>query len=190
MKKLSLFVAAICSVLSLFSQENVTYQKPPKEILELVDIQRAPSISIDSKNENILFTYRKMYKNLEDLSQDEMRLGGLRINPKTNISSSVTYVNDLKLRKFKATVLTNVSGLPSNPKIANISWSPNEKFIAFTHTSDKGLELWLLDVDKAQAKKWTDDVLNGNPGNPITWFRNSESVLVKVLPKGVERIRS
>lgn len=183
MKKLSLLVAAFCSIFYFFSQENVTYQKPPKEILELVDIERAPSISIDSKNENILFTYRKMYKNLEDLSQDEMRLGGLRINPKTNISSSMTYVNNLKLRKFKATVLTDVTGLPANPKIANITWSPNEKFIAFTHTSDMGVELWLLDVDKAQAKRWTDDILNANPGNPITWFRNSESVLIKVLPK-------
>lgn len=183
MKKFSLLIAGICSVFYFFSQENVTYQKPPKEILELVDIERAPSISIDSKNENILFTYRKMYKNLEDLSQEEMRLGGLRINPKMNISSSITYVNNLKLRKFKATVLTDVAGLPVNPKIANITWSPNEKFIAFTHTSDMGVELWLLDVDKAQAKRWTDDILNANPGNPITWFRNSESVLIKVLPK-------
>ena len=184
MRKISLLIAGIACLFQVFAQENVTYQKPPKEILELVDIERAPSISIDSRNENILFTYRKMYKNLEDLSQDEVRLGGLRINPKTNISSSVTYVNKLRLRKFKATVLTDVSGLPANAKIANITWSPNEKFIAFTHTSDEGLELWLLDIDKAQAKKWSDGILNANSGNPITWFKNSGSVLVKVLPKG------
>ncbi|MFN5415691.1 MAG: prolyl oligopeptidase family serine peptidase [Flavobacteriia bacterium] len=182
MKKITGLLAVFSLVNFLVAQENVSYQKPPKEILELVDIERAPSINIDSKNENILFTYRKMYKNLEDLSQEEMRLGGLRINPKTNISSTVTYVNNLKLRKFKATVLTDVTGLPTNPKIANISWSPNEKFIAFTHTSDKGVELWLLDVDKAQAKKWSNDILNANMGNPITWFKNSESVLIKVLP--------
>ena len=167
----------------IFSQENLTYQKPPKEILELVDIERAPSVSIDSKNENMLFTYRKMYKNLDDLSQEEMRLGGLRINPKLNISSTITYVNNLKLRKFKATVLTEVKGLPTNPKIANITWSPNEKFIAFTHTSDLGVELWLLDIDVASARKLTSDLLNANTGNPITWFKDNESLLVKFLPK-------
>lgn len=183
MKKLALVCLSIFAFGALNAQENVTYQKPPKEILELVDIERAPSISIDSKNENILFTYRKMYKNLEDLSQEEMRLGGLRVNPKTNISSSVSYVNNMKLRKFKANVLTEITGLPKNPKIANISWSPNEKFIAFTHTGDKGLELWLLNIETAQAKKWSDDILNANMGNPITWMRNSEAVIVKALPK-------
>lgn len=183
MKKSLLIGCLLFSALTLFSQENLKYQKPPKEILELVDIERAPSISMDSKHENILFTYRKMYKNLEDLSQEEMRLGGLRINPKHNISSSVTYVNNMKLRKFKANVLTDVTGLPTNPKIANIIWSPNEKFIAFTNTTDKGLELWILDVDKAQAKKCSEEILNANVGNPISWFQSSEAVLVKTLPK-------
>lgn len=183
MKHTSLIFCLIFIFSKLFSQENLTYQKPPKEILELVDVERTPNVMMDSKNENILFTYRKMYKNLEDLSQEEMRLGGLRINPKTNISSTMTYINNLKLRKLKATVLTEISGLPSNPKIANLSWSPNEKFIAFTHTSELGVELWLLDIDKASAKKMSDYLLNANTGNPITWFKDNESLLVKFLPK-------
>jgi hypothetical protein len=41
----------------------------------------------------MLLTYRDSYKTLDDLNQDEMRLGGLRINPTTNISSTVTYMN-------------------------------------------------------------------------------------------------
>jgi hypothetical protein len=40
----------------------------------------------------MLLTYRDSYKTLDDLNQDEMRLGGLRINPTTNISSTVTYI--------------------------------------------------------------------------------------------------
>jgi dipeptidyl aminopeptidase/acylaminoacyl peptidase len=183
MKKLAILIGIIFSVNLISAQENLTYQKPPKEILELVDVERTPSVMMDSKNENILFTYRKMYKNLDDLSQEEMRLGGLRINPKTNISSTMTYINNLKLRKLKATVLTEIAGLPTNPKIANITWSPNEKFIAFTHTSEQGVELWVLDVDKASAKKMSEDLLNANAGNPITWFKDSESLLVKVMPK-------
>jgi dipeptidyl aminopeptidase/acylaminoacyl peptidase len=183
MKKITLICCILFGINFYFSQENLSYQKPPKEILELVDVERTPSVLMDSKNENILFTYRKMYKNLEDLSQDEMRLGGLRINPKANISSTMTYINNLKLRKLKATVLTDVKGLPNNPKIANLTWSPNEKFIAFTHTADNGVELWILDVDQALAKKLNYDYLNANSGNPITWFKDNESLLVKFLPK-------
>jgi hypothetical protein len=47
----------------------------------------------------MLLTYRDSYKTLDDLNQDEMRLGGW-INPTTNISSTVTYMNNIKLRKI------------------------------------------------------------------------------------------
>lgn len=164
------------------SQENITYQMPPKEILALADYERAPSISMDENREYILFSYRNTYKNLEDLNQEEMKLGGLRINPVTNISSTVTYINNLKIRKFADKELTQVSGLPTNPRITNISWSPNYKKISFTHTTQKGVELWVIDVASASAKKLTEDIINANIGNPSSWFKNSESLLVRTLP--------
>jgi dipeptidyl aminopeptidase/acylaminoacyl peptidase len=170
------------------SQENLTYQKPPKEIMELVDYDRAPSVMTDSKNEYILFTYRNTYKNLEDLSQEEMKLGGLRINPITNISSTITYNNNLKIRKFKGTELVQVSNLPSNPKIAYLSWSPDEKKIAFTNTTSTGVELWVIDVLTSKAQKVTEGTLNANLGSPFTWFKDSQSLLVKMLPKKREAL--
>ncbi len=101
MKKLLTFLFLGMSFSAVKAQENVTYQKPSKEILELADYQRAPSVNMDSKKEYMLLSYRNTYKTLDDLNQEEMRLGGLRINPITNISSSVTYINNLKLRKVK-----------------------------------------------------------------------------------------
>jgi dipeptidyl aminopeptidase/acylaminoacyl peptidase len=180
MKKI-IVLAFVTSFFALKAQESLTYQKPPKEILELVDVERAPSVLIDSKHENMLFTYRKMYKNLEDLSQEEMRLGGLRINPKINISSTVTYITNLKVRKFKETNMVDVKGLPVQARIANLIWSPDEKFVAFTHSTATGLELWLLDVNAATAKKWSNEVLNANMGNPIVWFKSSDAVLVRCV---------
>jgi len=82
------------------AQENITYQKPSAEILKLADYQRPPSVLMNSKKDWVVFTYRPTYKTLEDLSQSEMKLGGLRINPVTNISSSMTYSNNLKIRKI------------------------------------------------------------------------------------------
>ena len=49
----------------------------------------------------MLLSYRNTYKTLDDLNQTEMKLGGLRINPVTNISSTVTYINNLKIRKLR-----------------------------------------------------------------------------------------
>jgi dipeptidyl aminopeptidase/acylaminoacyl peptidase len=165
------------------AQENISYQKPPKEILELADYERAPSVSMDTKKEYMLLSYRNTYKTLDELNQEEMRLGGLRINPITNISSTVTYINNLKLRKIKEKAEIQIVGLPQNLKITNISWSPNEKKIAFTNTTNSGVELWIVDVLTATAKKITQDNLNANLGNPYTWMKDNETLLVKMLPK-------
>ena len=48
--------------LRAFAQENVTYQKPSKSILGLVDYERAPSVVMDTKKEYMLLTYRNTYK--------------------------------------------------------------------------------------------------------------------------------
>ena len=164
------------------AQENVTYQKPPKEILELADFERAPSVSMDTKKEYMLLSYRNTYKSLDDLNQEEMRLGGLRINPITNISSTVTYINNLKIRKVKDKNEIQVKGLPENAKITNVSWAPNEKVIAFTNTTANGVELWTIDVATAQAKKITSDNLNANLGNPYSWMKDSQQLLIRVIP--------
>jgi len=163
--------------------ENLKYQTPPESILQLADYERAPSVSIDTKKEYMLLSYHRTYKSLDDLNQQEMSMGGLRINPVTNIGSSVNYVHNLKVRKVVDAEPIQVKGLPANPRIAFVSWSPDEKKIAFTNTAYKGVELWVLEVATATATRLTEPVLNANLGNPLNWYRNSCQVLVRVLPK-------
>lgn len=181
--RLLLFVTFLSLSFSLKAQENVTYQKPSAEILALADYERAPSVNMDSKKEYMLLSYRNTYKTLDDLNQEEMKLGGLRVNPITNISSTVTYINNLKLRKVAEKVEKQVTGLPENARIANLSWSPNEKKVAFTNTTNKGVELWIIDVATASAKKITSDNLNANLGSPFNWMKDNETLLIKVLPQ-------
>ncbi len=182
-KTILILIAALTINLVTTAQENLTYQKPSAEILALADYVRAPTVTMDSKKEFMLLSYRDTYKSLNDLNQEEMRLGGLRINPVTNISSTISYINNLKIRKISAQDEIQVSGLPQNPRIAYISMSPNEKKIAFTHTTDKGVELWVLDVETAQATRLTEAIVSANMGNPISWLNDNESMLIRLLPK-------
>ncbi|KOY87400.1 aminoacyl peptidase [bacterium 336/3] len=179
MKFYFLIGLALTSV--VHAQENVIYQKPSKEILEIADFENAPSVLMNNKKEYMVLSYRNTYKSLEDLNQEEMRLGGLRINPITNISSTVNYVNNIKIRKVKEQNEIQVQGLPQNPKITNYAIAPNDQMLAFTHTTPTGVELWVVDFATAQAKKLTNATLNANVGNPISWFNDSQSLLVKML---------
>jgi dipeptidyl aminopeptidase/acylaminoacyl peptidase len=184
MKKI--LIASIALLLrgqAALAQENLTFQKPPAGILALADYERAPSVSMDSRKEYMLLSYYSTYKSLDELNQEELRLGGLRINPLTNISSAVTYVNNLKLRKIAGTEEVQVSGLPPNPKIAFISWSRDESKIAFTNTAAAGVELWALDVKTARAARLTGPVLNANLGKPYNWLGDNATLLVRLLPR-------
>ncbi|RZJ65272.1 MAG: S9 family peptidase [Flavobacterium sp.] len=176
------FAALFLLALPALAQENLTYQKPPKEILDLADYERAPSVQLDTKKEYMLLSYRATYKTLDDLNQDELRLGGLRINPNTNISSTVTYITNLKVRKVKGTNDMQVSGLPENAKISNLYWSPDETKIAFSNTVANGVELYVLDVASAKAVKLTDARVNAALGNPFLWYGDGKRLLVKMLP--------
>ncbi|WP_346237615.1 S9 family peptidase [Niabella insulamsoli] len=185
MRLYTLFFTLLFSVsLSLFAQEDLAYQKPSAPILSLTDYERAPTVSMDTKKNYMLLSYRDVYKSLDDLNQEEMRLAGLRINPVTNISSTVTYLKNLKIRKIKDVKAepTQVSGLPENPRISYTSWSPDDSKIAFTNTTAKGVELWVIDVATAVASQLTDDNLNANMGAPFSWHKDNKTLLVRMIP--------
>ncbi len=182
MNKLFLSLMCMTTTISGFSQENIEYQKPPASILELVDVERAPIVSLDSKKEKMVFYYRDAFKTLNDLNQPEMRLAGLRINPKTNITSTTSYYTNIKYKSLYEKDLHEITGLPQNALITHTSLSPDETKLAFTNTVNNGVELWVIDLKSLQAKKLTDATLNANSGTPYSWFSNSISLLVKVLP--------
>lgn len=171
------------SAISGYSQENIEYQKPPASILELVDVERAPIVSMDSEKEQMIFYYRNAFKTLSDLSQPELRLAGLRINPKTNISSTTNFFNNIKYKKRADENLQEIKNLPDNAKITHPAFSPDETKLAFTNTSTDGVELWVVDLTTLQATQLTDPILNANAGMPYSWLDDNEGLLVKMLPK-------
>ncbi|MEZ7495243.1 prolyl oligopeptidase family serine peptidase [Leeuwenhoekiella aequorea] len=183
MKKISYFALMLFLTTPLFSQENLDYQKPPKEILDLVDVPRAPAVVMNSEGDTMLLLYRDSYKTIAELSEEELRLGGLRINPKTNIGSRTIFYNDVKIKGIEETEARSISGLPQNPLLSNFTWSPDETKMALTNTTDSGVEVWILDLQTAAASKLTDATLNANMGNPIGWFKDGKSLLLNMLPK-------
>ncbi|MDC6386691.1 S9 family peptidase [Flagellimonas taeanensis] len=164
------------------SQEKLTYQQPPEEILELVNAPTAPSVLIDDDGEHMLLLYSDYYKTIAELSETELRLAGLRINPKTNIGSRTNYYNNIIVKKIGEKDGVQAEGLPQNPRLSNFNWSPDQSKMAFTNTTSEGVEVMVLDVETAKATKLTDANVNANMRDVINWFKDGESLLVKMLP--------
>ncbi|MFT4736990.1 MAG: dipeptidyl aminopeptidase/acylaminoacyl peptidase [Cyclobacteriaceae bacterium] len=182
MKRLTAIMIFAISTFGLMAQGGLGYQTPPQEIKELVDAPLAPSVRIDNKGENVVLLYRNAYKTIAELSEEELRLGGLRINPVTNIGSRTTYYNDVKIKTAFDKETTDVTGLPDNPRLAYFNWSPDESMMSFTNTTLTGVEIWVLDVTKGVATKMTDASVNANMGSPVLWLSDSKAMLVRMLP--------
>jgi len=180
-----IYLAIFLFISNIYAQENIGYQKPPSEILDLVDVQLAPSVLLDDHKEFMVLLYRNAFKSIEELSQEELRLAGLRIDPKTNIGSRVTYFNNVEIKNLtvKNGKPTQVKGLPQNARLSNFNWSPDQKKIALTNTTTKGVEIWVLDLQSVTVSKLTEATVNANLRDMINWFEDSQSVLVKMVLK-------
>ena len=183
MKKIfySLLFLAMTFGPSLNAQENITFQVPAQEILQLADADMPPSISTDRKAENAFLSYRSRYKTLNELAETELRLAGLRINPVTNINSRETFVEKITYYDLKTSKEKTIAGLPEKGRFSNPSWNSAQSKYAVTNTTDKGVELWVIDVKNQSATKVYEDKLNANLGRPYNWISDSE-VIVNVIP--------
>jgi dipeptidyl aminopeptidase/acylaminoacyl peptidase len=179
-----IYVAFLLSIVQVNAQESVIYQQPVQEILDLVDVPRAPSVLIDEGRNYMILLSRNAYKSIAELSKEELRLAGLRIDPKTNIGSRVTYFNNLKIKPLKKkSDIIEVKGIPDNAKLTNFNWSPDQQKIALTNTTTNGVEVWVLDLATAVVTKLTSDNVNANVGDVINWFDDGQSLLVKIVSK-------
>ncbi|MEM1340191.1 MAG: prolyl oligopeptidase family serine peptidase [Bacteroidota bacterium] len=182
MKKIG-FVYFLLASTFCFAQEKLNYQKPSEEILELVDVPLAPSVLITDDGAFMVLLYRDAYKSIAELSEAELRLAGLRINPKTNIGSRTTYYNNIKIKKIGTEEPVQVSNMPESPRLSNFKWSPDQSMIAATNTTKEGVEVWVLDIKKSALTKLTEASVNANMRDVINWFKDGNSILVKMLPE-------
>lgn len=78
--------------------------------------------------------------------------------------------------------------MPDNPKLTNISWSPDQTKIALTNTTTDGVEVWVIDLPSATATKLSSEKVNANIGDVINWFEDGQALLVKMVSKSKKEL--
>ena len=166
--------------MNLNAQNNLGYQMPPKAIADLIDAPPTPAASLSPAGNVMLLLGRASLPSIEEVAQEELRLAGIRINPRTNGSSRSSHFNSMKIKTVNGNIEKEIEGLPANPKIENVSWSPDGLRVVFTITKENGLELWTADLKKGKAKKLTDaNVNDAMDGLPYTRFSDSRTIIYK-----------
>lgn len=184
MKLLTAFLAGFV-FLNLAAQSPTGYQVPPQPIADLVNAPQTPLVSLNADGDWMVLIERPGYPDLAELAQPELRLGGLRINPRTNGQSRAGSYTGLTFQQIATGQQVPVTGLPANARIQNVSWSPDGQAAAFTIEEEAGHSLWYVPVATGEARQLLPTVVNDvMNGNPFTWMPDSRSLLVKTVPEG------
>ena len=177
-----IIVSSILFANIIYAQDAIHYQTPPKDITDLLLAKPTPAVSIDSKADWMLLSERNSYPSVEELAMPEFRIAGLRINPNNYALSRQTFISDFTLKDIKANKELKVVGLPSPLLAGSISWSPNEKKIAFTQTNQKMVDLYVIDVATQKATKMNKQPVNAILGIAYTWL-DDNTILYKATTK-------
>lgn len=163
----------------LFAEDG-GYMKPPQAIVDIVDAPWTPRVSLCPDHEWLLLRQYPGYPDIAEVAQPELRLGGLRMNPKTNGPSREWYLTDLRFKKIDDGSEYDITGLPVKRHITHVSFSPKGDRISFVNTADEQLTLWCISIKDKKAWQVTDIPLNGVMGNPSAWVDN-ETLVVRAL---------
>ena len=189
-RRFLLFCLAACLLLTPYcnqvSAEELLYQVPDKTIANLVDVPPTPTARLSRDHSKLLLLEQPSLPSIAEVSQPELRLAGMRINPKTNGASrersnlAKIHLLDLKAKNAKPVEIT---GFPKDARIANASWSPDASKVACTVVDDSSITLWIIDLSTARASKLSDAKLNHCYyfDRPYHWVSDG-SIVAKIIP--------
>jgi len=182
-KTVKIFVILFLSITTVTVGED-GYKMPPKAIRDLVDAPLTPVVSISSDKKHILILERASLPSIEELSQTELRLAGLRINPRTNGRSRSSYYTGIVVQEIKSGRQKMIKGLPKDARISNVSWSPDGKLVAMTVIRGSQINLYTVDIKSSKAKLLFKSPLNTIYGSSFYWLSNSKGLITKTIISG------
>ncbi|HET7618794.1 MAG TPA: prolyl oligopeptidase family serine peptidase [Vicinamibacterales bacterium] len=159
------------------------YLLPPKVVVDIFDAPPTPSVIVGPQREMIALLQRRSAPTIAELARPIYRVAGARIDPATNARQQRTGgIVAITLKTIDGGRETKIQ-LPADPNVAGVSFSPDGKRIAFTNTTDEGVQLWVADAATGSATRLVPgDRLNATNGDPCDWLADSVTLLCQLVP--------
>ncbi len=183
MKKSILFTSLI---LILFLLTPVVaqqpYKLPPKEVVEIVDASPTPIATVSPKEDLMLLVEYNSMPSIRHMAQPMLRLAGMRITPKTNSRQTTVFYTGMVLLQLDSGQTRRIP-LPEGGEFGFPEWSFDGKWLAFIRYLDDGVELWVADVAKGEAKAVTPHRVNAVVDG-FLWLPDNRHLVVSMIPEG------
>jgi dipeptidyl aminopeptidase/acylaminoacyl peptidase len=165
------------------------YRLPPAALQDIVDAARAPALSLSPRRDIVAVVQTPPLPGIAEVAQPELKLAGLRINPRTCASSRFSFGADLAFLEVDTRKERRIRGLPRGLRVSDLSWSPDQRHLAFTHVALNGeraaVELWVVDIAECKARKLSPQPLSAVLTRGFNWLPDSSGLLVHWRPAGI-----
>ncbi|MBK9376029.1 MAG: prolyl oligopeptidase family serine peptidase [Holophagales bacterium] len=182
LRRCSVLFLLAAAILPATAQENVVFRTPPEEIRRLVDAPLPPAVLVDPAGNRLVLLDLPGYKSLEELSEPELKLAGLRINPKSHNRARLNVTTGLSVQEIASGRRYVVEGLPPAPKIQWTRFSPKGTYFSFVQCDPDGLSLWTVDLAAGRARRVTPPSVSAVLDFPYQWLPDESGLLVHVRP--------
>ena len=74
--------------------------------------------------------------------------------------------------------------MPPQARISHVKFSPDGSRLAFLHTRDTAIELWVADTSTGSSKAVVSgaDRVNATAGDPCDWLRDNVTMVCELVP--------
>ncbi|WP_425612216.1 TolB family protein, partial [Xanthomonas vasicola] len=156
------------------------YQLPSTALQAVVDAPRAPLLQLSPKRDLAAMLQMPALPDIAEVAQPELKLAGMRIHPKTFAASRFSFASKLWLLSVADGSERQIAGLPSPLSLADLNWSPDQRYLAFRRedAASGANELWLVDVAAGQARRLVAG-LNTSVDDDLRWLPDGSGLLLQ-----------
>ncbi|KAK0360594.1 hypothetical protein LTR94_026706, partial [Friedmanniomyces endolithicus] len=163
--------AALVAATGPVLAQQAGYHRAPEAMAALAEALPTPQLILSpeaSAQRRALIAQPYGIRDITELSEPELRLGGFRFNPTTYAKLrepwGLTYYRSLAIQTFPAGAPKPVAGLPDSGRITSVAWSPDGRRLLATVAGFEGGQghgLWLIDAETAVATRADGVFVNG-----------------------------
>ena len=177
-----------CRIATLFFQmlpmvclAQAGYQKPPSEVLEVLNAPVTPSVSLSPSRDHLLLVERERYPPISELARPMLGLAGIRIDPQNRGPHLAPHITGMTIQTIPSGDKIPVK-LPAGARLGAPVWAPDGSKFAFAMYHSARIEIWVADVRNGAARKIDGVALNTIFGTAFQWLPDARTLLCQTVP--------
>src|SRR5277367_3647306 len=172
----------VCAAASPYSSVSATaqpqssgYDRPPKNILDVMHAPSLPTPSVSPTKDSILLLPWQDYPSIDRVARPFLRLAGVRIEPRNHSKHDTPggygitlCIRDVELVRVSSGAQIHVV-LPADACPTAPLWSADGKQFAFENIAPDAVQLWIGDALTGRVRQVPGAHLNPMFGDELQW---------------------